>query len=483
MPYAPYLQHWSTVYDYRRILTLILFMLLVFGTVLSKQVQNCIYTAYYNIPKHLQYMVLAIFFLGVLSAILNARSTNIALMQVAYYWVQFILFLFISGFLIENKSYYKVVISVAVLMCFFYGCLIGYRYVNILIYHLNHPEVKLHNLDRNIISPNFINVRFLNQYLSWIIPIVTLAIFVFKNKILKIFAFILVVFLWYIIIGSKSRVYILEYLLLIPLLLYIDRKLTYRYVVVSLIAIFLGWCVFEVVNNSLTVDGASVFQRDVFRENNRLILWGLAVNGFLSHPLLGIGAFQYPGYIFDVFRRASHPHNFYIQILCEWGIIVFGLFLYILIVSAISFIKKAKVEKTIQHLLILAAAFCGLVHAALSGVFVMPLSQYTAMIIFAMAFGFYHKAKASNEGNSLLSSRSIHMYLITFIAGLILIMTSFKQIKNYPIYINNYFGTCPNMIYNPNFWSIGWENIYPNLHKGIPFRCYPEGSVVMQENK
>jgi O-antigen ligase len=66
-------------------------------------------------------------------------------------------------------------------------------------------------------------------------------------------------------------------------------------------------------------------------------MWKLAINNFKKSPLFGIGWFgykyQYNIMLFDPSRRAErygylNSHNVYLQLLCETGILGFGLIIW-----------------------------------------------------------------------------------------------------------------------------------------------------------
>ncbi len=60
----------------------------------------------------------------------------------------------------------------------------------------------------------------------------------------------------------------------------------------------------------------------------RLMLWNLALDAFKAHPLLGIGWHQFYSTLsyYVGSNRGFETHNVYLQLLCETGIIGFGIF-------------------------------------------------------------------------------------------------------------------------------------------------------------
>lgn len=73
----------------------------------------------------------------------------------------------------------------------------------------------------------------------------------------------------------------------------------------------------------------------------RLFIWDTALNGFKQHPLLGIGFYSFrkvskqysklPDFIYENFVEGVTPHQGYIEILTETGLIGFIAFIYFLV--------------------------------------------------------------------------------------------------------------------------------------------------------
>ena len=90
--------------------------------------------------------------------------------------------------------------------------------------------------------------------------------------------------------------------------------------------------------------GEGRFSLSGISHDSRLTLWGYALNVFATDPLTGVGAWQYRPSVQSLPLAAeapeeltslSHPHNVYLQVLCETGLIgtllcfvpIMGLFL------------------------------------------------------------------------------------------------------------------------------------------------------------
>lgn len=90
------------------------------------------------------------------------------------------------------------------------------------------------------------------------------------------------------------------------------------------------------VQNALEGDDTSV--------QIRFMLWNLAINSFKSHPLTGIGWHQfYSTLSYSIgSNRGFETHNVYLQLLCETGIIGFGIYISWMVYILFSALKTYK---------------------------------------------------------------------------------------------------------------------------------------------
>lgn len=122
--------------------------------------------------------------------------------------------------------------------------------------------------------------------------------------------------------------------------------------------------------------------------SGRMQMWEKAWSMFCENPIFGTGPLSYSIMDNDGLYFA-HPHNFYLQTLSEWGLIVLIIFLLVAFTGAYKIIKtvqstKNKRWKELEIGLVwsFGAAF---LHAGLSQMFNSPLSQ--VFLIFFLAWG------------------------------------------------------------------------------------------------
>lgn len=130
--------------------------------------------------------------------------------------------------------------------------------------------------------------------------------------------------------------------------------------------------------------------KNLLSDPARELLWYEALLMGVKNPFLGIGPY---GYTFITpINGTAHPHNFYLQLIAEWGFAATC----ILGVTATSlFITVIKAVRLYDGSPLFLGAFLGLfegvLHAGLSGVLVMPLSQVVFCILVAVLINSYRR--------------------------------------------------------------------------------------------
>ena len=112
----------------------------------------------------------------------------------------------------------------------------------------------------------------------------------------------------------------------------------------------------------------------------------LSLEDAIKYPVLGAGPGRYA--CDNTIALPAHPHSFLFRILGEWGIFAFLFMLIFMITTGLALIKilksRSKVNQTGPPLraILATSLIAGIIHAGLSGLFIMPASQ-VAMILIA----------------------------------------------------------------------------------------------------
>lgn len=343
---------------------------------------------FYFTKTHL--IIFLIFTFGMISAIFNGRI-KLGLIEILHFSTLLLTANLISSVFSKNeiiKFIYRFAVTfIVVYILYFFA---GY------LSHLTNsfsplwPASPLFTINQftGIIFPEtlaFSYIRFFNHIQTWTFPLLMSVLLFPLQRQNKILIFIALCIWWALLIQSGGRGTLLAVavsFLFIMLIFTKNRKKRFQIFFGSLIAGSLFYLlIFQSISGSSTVITRT-------GSSSRFEMWEKAWNMFLENPILGKGPLSY-SVIQEEFIYFAHPHNFYLQVLAEWGLPVCILFVGIIIYGLSKIIKLLKYRDGIinnQELEVglfwsLSAA---LLHAGLSQVFHTPLSQL--FLIFVLAW-------------------------------------------------------------------------------------------------
>ena len=203
-----------------------------------------------------------------------------------------------------------------------------------------------------VIYSGAVNINFVAQPLGLLAPFFFIYGF-YGRKVIKLLssAFIFLILLLLLVIDNRG---VLLSLIIVASFWSLWKKdiKFFNYICVLVVASIITY--FLIVY-SVEVSGIESQIKNVFSSSSRDILWHDAVNAFYLNPIFGIGPY---GFTFQSpFNRTAHPHNFYLQILAEWGVICFAL---LSIVFFIAVFRSLNSLKQRNSDLILISSFLGL---------------------------------------------------------------------------------------------------------------------------
>ncbi|WP_199508895.1 MULTISPECIES: O-antigen ligase family protein [unclassified Psychrobacter] len=232
------------------------------------------------------------------------------------------------------------------------------------------------------------------------------------------FCYLLFVFLALLaVLLDGARSVTIAYTIFIIFVSIIYRSIRWR-----LTAVYMSsWLVYLLINYSVSSSKTSVLR--VLRESSsgRLDLWTNAYYCWTQHPIIGCGFYQ-----LDYYKNLSaHPHNFYIQILSETGLIGFSF----LVFAISTIISRINWHYRSSYFAISALIAIG-IDLAFSGVHVYPVTQIALLwlLIFLLKSPhFFHSqyfcySEASEE--YFKKYLSLTVYLIISIVYLFLFITT-----------------------------------------------------------
>lgn len=314
----------------------------------------------------------------------------------------------------------------------------------------------------------FVNARFLNQWQGMILPLVLAAGLLRTDSTVKhhIFLVLLIAYLWAGIFFSGGRGVFLASILGILIsgwLFKESRDLWFRWH----LAAFIGGLVFYILvslsifiaTGSTLTDGLGLSRiTENTSSSGRLDLWQSALQTFIQHPILGIGPMHIA---WDTHHTTllTHPHNIIIQLLAEWGGPAAILFITIAVTLFLKWIKLSReyAAHSLQHSLLVtaltSALLTGNIHALVSGVWVMPLSQLTMILIIGWMVGLH----LSQHSPQPLKTRSLAatvllsgFFLVSLIYGL------YPEVTNFNEWLIQSYEATGRDVFHPRFWLQGY---------------------------
>lgn len=161
-------------------------------------------------------------------------------------------------------------------------------------------------------------------FISLLLPIHLYFVWMKQNKLLNLIPTILIIFM-IMIIGSRAA-YIA--LFVTGLILLFVNKINFKY----LLYFLGGFCVLLFIYFQFVSFDKLMTQLGHNSVDSRFLMWTKTFELFLKNPLHGNGIAQWDTYnsLLDL-KRFVHPHNDYLRVLAELGIIGFLLFLNVLI--------------------------------------------------------------------------------------------------------------------------------------------------------
>ena len=197
----------------------------------------------------------------------------------------------------------------------------------------------------------FSHPRFYNQLQTFSIPLIATLPFLFNSsRKLKTIAVILIGLQWFLIMlsgGRGSVVSLITAYMLAVLLFPSNRR---AWLSIHFAGLALGFVLFFLVFTAIqsTIPGGEEFAeetigRSLTNSTGRVQMWHSAWGQGLAQPLLGSGPSRFACGLHPAIP--SHPHNFPMTLLAEWGFPAFGLIMAVCAWLGWSLIAKCRREQ------------------------------------------------------------------------------------------------------------------------------------------
>ncbi|WP_201554594.1 O-antigen ligase family protein [Psychrobacter sp. 72-O-c] len=206
-------------------------------------------------------------------------------------------------------------------------------------------------------------------YDSYFLIISVFAVWFYLTEKQYRFLYLLFLFLAFLaVLLDGGRSVTLAYTVFIAIISLFHRRARWRLVLMYA----MSWLTYIIVTYTANTSVTSLrIARDT--RSDRYDLWINAFQCWSQHPLFGCGFYQLDKYP----NIAAHPHNLFIQVLTETGLIGFGFLAFIIF----------KVAKNInwdlkQNYFVIAALLAISIDMSLSGVHIYPVTQIALLWLF-----------------------------------------------------------------------------------------------------
>ncbi len=454
-------------YDAKRVLEVIIIgFSLLFG-LLYRPVRSRAVLIIGLIPWPVQLAIALVFTFGLISA-LASGNVFYGLTEVSLYFCLFALIFFTaaSAQLLGDRMLTLVAVFLLLL-----GSLITVtELIGLLVHWKFGQPATSHTLFLRFSHP-----RFFNQVQSWLIPLMVLPVLAFKgSRVVAAVALLNLAFWWALLFYSGGRGSPLGLLCafgFVYLLVFRNERFGYwrNMQIITLVAGVATYLALIFVPQFLGLDSGDAVAgsagRALAHSSGRISYWQNFLQALAEQPVLGIGPGLSP--CFGPVTYFAHPHNFYLQLVVEWGLVAglsaAGVILFV-ILSVINKLR-AGINKPVplRAIIVATGVLAAAIHAMFSGVMVMPASQVCGVLVFS-----YLTALLLNPGQAAIMGNTAR-YKRTWITILALpvllavVQLSYFLLTEIPVLETraNKFVTEHGVHHSPRLWQHGHVCSFP----------------------
>ena len=365
----------------------------------SRTAQGC-RDAWLELPWQARCGVISLFLLGTLSSLM-AAAPRYALLETSQHALLFCTTLLIASLCRDTKGRLA-------------GSLLAALILSVALYLLAFATVYLAarvsggSLAPALLLPGFSNMRFLGQFQTWTLPLLGLALITWGSagRTQRLTFRLLLGGWWFIAFVSEGRGTMVAVTVALAFCGIAFKAAARPMLKEQLLGILLGLVLYGglFVLPSITSgdQGPSVHTAaQAGGLNHREDLWAQAAAMTAENPWLGVGPLHYAYYRNPL---GAHPHNALLQWSAEWGIpatvvavslLAWGLHAWLRLCGRL--VRSPAGEYRQQTAIALtASALAGAVHAMVSGIIVMPLSQLMLVVVTGLMLGLYRTNTSVN---------------------------------------------------------------------------------------
>lgn len=440
-----------SAYNFKRIVELVVLVLVACAILFSDSEQSSVIDLFNRLPIFSRWSLGVFFILGIISSGI-ATLPKYGFLGVGLYLLLLFTTFYVATLRQRYGQKFDTSLVVVMMICLFlYSCTSLHGYINCDNHRISFNYCLHFN---RYMLPNFVNRRFFGQLQTWTLPLIVLPIILCPKqfKYLRALLYLFAGFWWMLAFVNQSR----ATLLLLPVAVVIVvlccyGKKAFEWLLLQFISICIGILLYFILFSFSLFRAVSYFQNHLTRYANRLDLWQFTLQLIRKHPWLGVGPQNFSNY---ENLHAAHPHNAVLLLLVEWGIPAALFAIFIVLWGYFAWLKRARQSTITSHLAVSVALTAtltgGFVHALVSGVTVMPVSQFLLVIIAGWALGIYYTPpQIPNASVSLFSRLTLMVIVLLAIAAII--FGIFPPL----IHIAGQMQHPPTGLFKPRFWHLG----------------------------
>lgn len=346
-----------------------------------------------DFSKTIRVSIVIFFALGFLSAVF-AISPSIAFKGVSITLMQFLCVLFVANY-IRNRQFsievfYRVILLSIILF-------VGMLFLQLSLSNFSiYGDIVAGNIQQGLLSRyNTLNPRFLDNYFSWFIPLLVLPWLCNYRQIYKLGSFVALSLLWFVVINRGSRAIFVEYLVILPLMYIYARQYFKTFFIIIIITLIMGIIVNFGYKELIMVGGLdSINEIQRYGSSGRIYLWKEAFNVGLSHPLLGVGQWNYIA-VAQVAAN-NYPHNLLLEIWSQWGIPAFIAAVVVMYTCVKNiFVNRASIVINPIYLIFITMLLAGMIDGMVSAMFKTSLGLFGCVFVFGFALSIFTQHKGT----------------------------------------------------------------------------------------
>ena len=364
----------GTFYDSQRIAQSILLVLSGILFSFSRSIYGQLFFSQSQLLPRVLLLSTLFCVVGFWSALFSQDTSN-SVMYVVLYALLFVLLLSIATLFTNNFAK-----AILCLILLFHSGVVLYSSL-FLVFALFQSDV----VSPWIIYFGFDNIRFFNQVQIFVLP---LLLYLFKVRRISIAAhFFMFANLMLMFVGGGLGV-ALSWLCICLMIFAFDKRVFNLALVHTVVAFLLAY----VVLNDFEMAGGGNTEVIVLSDGSRLPIWLSVLHGLeWRHLFFGIG----PGLYVDIsgVSTVSHPHNFLLELLYEWGALGLVVALSLVLVTLRHYVINVYRfgSFSIGDAFMLSWAG-GLLYSLVSGVLVMPVPQTLLFVAWGVVVGYVSKS-------------------------------------------------------------------------------------------